>query len=76
MTFHLPAQVIFFTLHSHFNPIVDSQHTRPHHGLKVTVVRTAGYRWVANTQSGSLKHYLHDLLLGYITQLKHILSHK
>ena len=28
--FHLPAHV-FFTLHSHFNPIVDSQHTSPHH---------------------------------------------
>ena len=29
--FHLPAHVFFFTLHSHFNPIVDSQHTSPHH---------------------------------------------
>ena len=28
------ARVFFFTLHSHFNPIVDSQHTSPHHGLK------------------------------------------
>ena len=27
--------MFFFTLHSHFNPIVDSQHTSPHHGLKV-----------------------------------------
>ena len=35
--FHLPAQVFFFSLHSHFNPIVDSQHTSPHHGLKWNV---------------------------------------
>ena len=33
--FHLPARVFFSTLHSHFNPIADSQHTSPHHGLKV-----------------------------------------
>ena len=50
--FHLPARVFFFTLHSHFNPIVDSQHTSPHHGLKVKRFAKAAFGFISQTGKG------------------------
>ena len=47
--FHLPARVFFFILHSHFNPIVDSQHTSPHHGLKVKRFAKAAFGFISET---------------------------
>ena len=40
---------IFFILHSHFNPIVDSQHTSPHHGLKVKRFSKAAFGFISQT---------------------------
>ena len=47
--FRLPARVFFFTLHSHFNPIVHSQHTSPHHGLKVKRFAKAAFGFISQT---------------------------
>ena len=58
LSIHLPAQVFFFSLHPHFNPIVDSQHTSPHHGLRVkTYLSQTAYHMTRDL----IWHGLHEL---------------